>query len=173
MIQMNADRAIRNSLALFLGLAILLAALPLAADQEPDNAAALAGLDSTRTVFLVNKPTAPETARYLKAIQATHESLIKQGVTPTTVIVFLGIPVQFITTAPAASIAAEQHEALESIAESTRKLAELGIRMEVCSAATKHFGVDNATLLPGMHAVGNGFISLIGWQSQGFVPMTF
>lgn len=45
--------------------------------------------------------------------------------------------------------------------------------MEVCGAATKHFGVDNASIPEEMTVVGNGFISLIGWQTQGYVPMTF
>ena len=168
-------RAIRLSMAAWMGLGILSAALPVAAEaeREPDNAAALAGLQSTRSVFLVNKATAPETGRYLKGILATHEGLVKQGVAPTTVLVFLGRPVQFITTTPKESIAAEEQEALESIAATARDLKALGVRMEVCSAATKHFGVDNDSLLPGMDAVGNGFISLIGWQSKGYVPMTF
>lgn len=141
--------------------------------SPPSDAAALEGLESVRTVFLVNKATAGETARYLRGIRATHESLKKQDVTPDTVIVFLGPPVQFITTAPVAAIAEENSAALESIAETASELKSLGVRMEVCAAATKHFGVDNATLLPGMEAVGNGFISLIGWQSKGYVPMTF
>jgi intracellular sulfur oxidation DsrE/DsrF family protein len=99
--------------------------------------------------------------------------LAKQGVAPTTVLVFLGKPVQYITTEPEDSIAAQQQEALDSMAATSKELQELGVRMEVCGSATKHFGVDNASLLPGMDAVGNGFISLIGWQTKGYVPMTF
>ena len=142
-------------------------------ETRPNDAAALEGLESVRTVFLVNKATAGETARYLRGIRATHESLKEQNVTPSTVVVFLGPPVQFITTAPAVAVAAENSRALESIAETTSDLETLGVRMEVCAAATKHFGVDNDSLLPGMEAVGNGFISMIGWQSKDYVPMTF
>lgn len=40
--------------------------------------------------------------------------------------------------------------------------------MEVCAVATRVFGVDNDAILPGMHVVGDGFVSLIGWQSQGY-----
>jgi intracellular sulfur oxidation DsrE/DsrF family protein len=60
------------------------------------------------------------------------------------------------------------------IASSSAFAAEsLGVQMEVCGAATKHFGVDNASIPEEMTVVGNGFISLIGWQTQGYVPMTF
>jgi intracellular sulfur oxidation DsrE/DsrF family protein len=79
----------------------------------------------------------------------------------------------FTTTEPGESIGAESQEALASLASTTAELKELGVRMEVCSAATKHFEVDNASLLPVMDVVGNGFISLIGWQSKGYVSMTF
>jgi hypothetical protein len=34
--------------------------------------------------------------------------------------------------------------------------------------ATRVFGVDNAGLLPQLQLVGDGFISLIGYQSQGY-----
>ncbi|ODU00321.1 MAG: hypothetical protein ABS89_09155 [Thiobacillus sp. SCN 63-1177] len=46
-------------------------------------------------------------------------------------------------------------------------------RHEVCAVATRVFNVDNATILPGMQLVGDGFISLIGWQTQGYklVPL--
>ena len=165
-------RIAATSILLSIGSVILATAAP-ATDLEPNDAAALAGLDSTKSVFLINKATAAETARYLKGIRATHVSLAKQGVAPTTVLVFLGKPVQYITTEPDKTIAAEQEDALSSIAATAKELKELGVRMEVCSAATKHFGVDNASLLPEMDVVGNGFISLIGWQSKGYVPMTF
>ena len=47
-------------------------------------------------------------------------------------------------------------------------LAALGIKQEVCAVATRVFGVDNKTVIPGLTLVGDGFISLIGYQSQGY-----
>jgi intracellular sulfur oxidation DsrE/DsrF family protein len=38
----------------------------------------------------------------------------------------------------------------------------------VCSIATKVFGIDNATLFPEMTVIGDGFVSLIGYQAQGY-----
>jgi len=48
------------------------------------------------------------------------------------------------------------------------KLAEFGIRQEVCAVATRVFGINNKTILPGLTLVGDGFISLIGYQAQGY-----
>jgi hypothetical protein len=38
----------------------------------------------------------------------------------------------------------------------------------VCSVATRVFGIDNNTILSGMKPVSDGFISLIGYQAQGY-----
>ncbi len=146
---------------------------PANADEPAGEVAALAGLSSVKAVFLVNRDSAAATARYLKGIQATLGQIAGEGVETSAVLVFLGKPVQFITTEPAEKIAAEHKEELASIAQSVAALQALGVRMEVCTAATRHFGVDDATLLPGMLPVANGLVSMIGWQSRGYVPMTF
>ncbi|MEW8341799.1 MAG: hypothetical protein AB2708_18285 [Candidatus Thiodiazotropha taylori] len=39
--------------------------------------------------------------------------------------------------------------------------------MEVCAIANRVFKVENEDVLPQMEVVGDGFISLIGWQTQG------
>jgi len=166
---------------LLLSAALLSAASPAfsadaakAAPEKPlGNAAALAGVEEAKTVFLVKLDSASRTAGFLKAIRGTHKGLIEQGVDSKTVVVFLGPVVQFLTTEPDAEIAKEEGESLQSIAETAAELKSLGVQMEVCGAATKHFGVENETVLDEMNVVGNGFISLIGWQSQGYVPMTF
>ena len=162
---------IRSSLLAF---TLMLTAWGLPAASRADEAqAALEGLDAVKAVFLVNKGSPAATARYLKGVQATLGMLAEEGVKPSAVLVFLGKPVQYITTRPDETIAAEHGKELTSIAETIASLQSQGARMEVCTAATRHFGVDDATLLPGMFTVPNGLVSLIGWQTKGYVPMTF
>lgn len=57
---------------------------------------------------------------------------------------------------------------LPDIESNIAKLAAFGIKQEICAVATRVFGVDNTTLLPGLSLVGDGFISLIGYQAQGY-----
>ena len=135
--------------------------------------AALDGVKEAKTVFLVKKDSAASTAGFLKAIRGTHQGILDQGVASDVVVVFLGPAVQYLSTEPSDELAKEHGDSLQSIVETAAALKELGVRMEVCGAATKHFGVDNSTILDEMDVVDNGFISLIGWQSQGHVPMTF
>ena len=82
-------------------------------------------------------------------------------------LVFIGETVKYLSTNPDDLLAMEYEDQLASIAESSRALKKLGVRMEVCAVATRVFGVDNDTVLPEMDVVGDGFISLIGWQTQG------
>lgn len=137
---------------------------------EPiSDSAALNGVKEAKAVFLVDIGNAKKTALYLDIIgDSTHARLERQGVKPDFVLVFIGPTVKFITTKPEDEIALEFEDELKSIASSVKRLDDLGVRMEVCSVATEVFGIRNETLLPEMDLVGDGFVSVIGWQAQGY-----
>ena len=145
----------------------LLAAMPVQAEKTIDDSAALNGVKETSSVFLIDFTNPKKTAFYMDIILGTHEGLVRQGVKPDMVLVFIGETVKYLSTSPDDLLAMEYEDQLASIAESSRALKERGVRMEVCAVATRVFGVDNDTILPEMEVVGDGFISLIGWQTQG------
>ena len=145
----------------------LLAPWSALAEKAIDDSAALNGVRETRSVFLIDFTNPRKTAFYLDVIRGTHAGLVRQGVKPNMVLVFIGETVKYLTTEPDDLLAMEFGDELASIAESSRAFKQLGVRMEVCAVATRVFGVDNATVLPEMEVVGDGFISLIGWQTQG------
>lgn len=143
--------------------------LPAQAASSPINdAAALQGVKEGKGVFLIDFSDAKKTAFYLEIIKGTHAGLIRQGVKPSFVIVYIGPTVRFLTTAPDGELELEQGDALKAIAERVKELDQLGVRQEICAIATKVFKVPNETVLPGLTLVGDGFISLIGWQTQGY-----
>lgn len=137
-----------------------------------NDSAALKGYHASKLpakgVFLIDFTNPQKTAFYLDIILGTHKGFVDQGVKPDLVLVFIGETVKYLTSKPDEVLEMEAEESLESIRQSVAKLHELGVRMEVCAVATKVFKVDNATIHPGMEIVGDGFISLIGWQSQGY-----
>jgi len=47
-----------------------------------------------------------------------------------------------------------------------------GVKLEVCLYAAKVMGVDPATIMPEIDQVGNGFISVAGYQAQGYSVVT-
>lgn len=143
--------------------------LPAQAATAPINdAAALQGVKEGKGVFLIDFSDAKKTAFYLEIIKGTHAGMTRQGVKPSFVIVYIGPTVRFLTTAPDDELELEQGDALKAIAERVKELDQLGVRQEICAIATRVFKVPNETVLPGLTLVGDGFISLIGWQTQGY-----
>jgi intracellular sulfur oxidation DsrE/DsrF family protein len=145
----------------------------LALSAPIDDSHALQGVKQGKGVFLIDFADPKKTAFYLDIIKGTHDGMLQQGVQPDFVIVYIGPTVRFLTTAPEDELALEHEDSLKSIARHVKELADMGVRHEVCAVATRVFKVNNATILPGMHLVGDGFISLIGWQTQGYklVPL--
>jgi intracellular sulfur oxidation DsrE/DsrF family protein len=133
-----------------------------------DDAAALKGIEQGRGLFLVDLADPGKTALYLEIIQGTHAGLKRQQVEPDFVVVYIGPTVRLLVTEPADELEMEFEEDLARIRSAVAALAKLGVRQEVCAIATRVFGVDNAGLLPQLQLVGDGFISLIGYQSQGY-----
>lgn len=153
---------------------VLLAVHGLAAAADPiDDRAALRGVKQGKGVFLIDFTEPRKTAFYLDIIRGTHAGMKRQGVKPDLIIVYIGPTVRFLTRTPEEALVIDHDPSLQAIAEHVHALHELGVRQEVCNIATRSFKVDNANLLPGLSVVGDGFISLIGWQSQGYklVPL--
>jgi len=151
----------------FVSIVLLMFSLSLSA-KEINDSAALKDLKIAKSVFLIDFTNPKKTAFYLNIIKGSYDGLVRQNVKPEFVLVFIGKTVEYLTTQPTDELEMEYAEQLHSIAETAKALKALGVRMEVCAVATKVFGIDNATILPSMDVVGDGFISLIGWQNQGY-----
>lgn len=159
--------------AVKLAMAVLFMTLSLGAGVnawagQSNDAAALKGLKQGKGIFLLNVDSPQKAALYLNIINDTHKTMAAQKVKPDFVVVFVGATVRFLTTAPDAELAATQKEALASIAVSIKGLKEKGVKLEICEIATDFFKVSNDKLLPELKLIGNGFTSLIGYQSKGY-----
>jgi intracellular sulfur oxidation DsrE/DsrF family protein len=156
------------------GLALLaslsLGAIPVQAAGKPDDAKALEGVEQGRVVFDINISEPKKLPLYLMVIDETISDLERQGVKPEVILAFRGKAVTLVSTDREA-IELTDLEHLEKAAAQLEALQKRGVRMEACSVATRLFGVDNATLLPGIEPVGNTFVSLIGYQAQGYATI--
>ncbi|MDY0137929.1 MAG: DsrE family protein [Thiomicrospira sp.] len=161
---------INRSLSLVLSLGCLLFALPQAYAQTStlNNNAALQGLEQISVVYDVRKSNPQALLAYLGFIETNRLYLEQAGVKPQQRIVFISESLKFITTAPAEMVALEHEETLAKIAKQVAKLHSLGVKMEACGTAAAFFKVDVDTLLPGIQPVRSGFLSLMGWQAQGY-----
>lgn len=154
---------------LFTVLMLLLASTTVQAGKVVINdAAALGDLKTGKGVFLVDIGDAKKLNFYLEVIQGTYKGMKDQGVDPDFILVFIGPSVKYLSTLPSAETEQAAGGVLMEIESKVEALATLGVKQEVCAVATRVFGIDNKTLLPGLTLVGDGFISLIGYQSQGY-----
>ncbi len=151
--------------AVLMGL-IVAAALTMAADK-PNDADALKGVSKGKVLFDVNMAEPKKMTLYLMVIQETVDDLRRQGVKPDVILAFRGLSVKLINKNREAWDLTE-FDHLDKIAVQLADLQKEGVRMEACSVATRLFGVKNTNLLDGVKPVGNTFVSLAGYQAQGY-----
>ena len=133
-----------------------------------NDAAALGDMKTGKGVFLVDIGDAKKLNFYLEVIQGTYKGMKEQGVEPDFVLVYIGPSVKYLSTSPSAEVEKSAGGVLLDIESNVEALAGLGVRQEICAVATRVFGIDDKSVLPGLTLVGDGFISLIGYQAQGY-----
>ena len=137
------------------------------AADTPDDTDALKGVTNGKVIFDINMAEPKKMTLYLKVIDQTVDDLVKQGVEPDVILAFRGKSVQLISK-DRERMELTDFEHLDKIEQQLTNLQNKGVRMEACSVATKLFRVDNDTLLDGIKPVGNTFVSLTGYQAQGY-----
>jgi len=145
----------------------LLFASNVIAETAPDDSAALKGVKTGKVIFDINMTEPKKMTLYLMVIRQTVDDLKRQGVEPDVILAFRGLSVRLISK-DREQFELEEYMHLDKIAEQIADLKTQGVRMEACSVATRLFQIDNDTLLDGIQPVGNTFVSLTGYQAQGY-----
>jgi intracellular sulfur oxidation DsrE/DsrF family protein len=137
--------------------------------ESPQDRAALSGLSEVKVAFDLQNGNSGALLKQLEVIEETRQSLIKQGVKPDFVITFRGPATKLVQT-DQSQIAAEDRENATKVAEkvSALKTAEGVASMEQCAIAVRLAGTKPGNVLPAIKVVGNGFISLMGYQAKGY-----
>lgn len=130
---------------------------------------ALKDVKSIKAVFdfRIGKPESA--VMLLDLIRDTYKEENIRNVTdkPEFVVVFLGPAVKLIST-QTEGFSDEEKELVGNVANTIKEMANEGIGLEICVFAAHVLGVDPATVLPEIKQVGNGWISLIGYQAKGY-----
>ena len=150
-------------------LCIVLIAIPAMSDEYP----ALKGVKGVKTVFDVSQGS-PQVANVVFwAIRNVQEDKSTRSLSepPQVAVVFHGPAVNMIST-DRNGFKDSDNKALDQFANTIREMKNNGARIEVCDYALKVMGVDPATILPEVDHVGNGFISIAGYQAQGYSTIT-
>ncbi len=146
---------------------VILLSQNLLAAGQPDDSDALKGVTKGKVIFDINMVEPKKMTLYLMVIKQTVEDLKRQRVEPDVILAFRGLSVRLISK-DREQMELTDFENLDKIAGQLADLQQQGVRMEACSVATKLFKVDNNSLLDGIKPVGNTFVSLTGYQAQGY-----
>ena len=133
---------------------------------------AVKGLSSIKIVCDVNVGNPDLLLTRMYFLDTTYSQLLDLGVNPTIVLVFRGKASLFITKNDKYIKAEHRKQRLE-MKGWLEHFNELGITIEQCYIAAKSYKIDTKDFLPQVKIVANGYISLIGYQNQGyaFLPM--
>lgn len=157
-----------TSKTIFWLLLLLTSQLAVAANPVINDSASLADLKVGKGVFLVDIGDPKKLNFYLEVIQGTYKGMKAQGVEPDFILVYIGPSVKYLTTSPSAETEEEAGGLMLDLESNVEKLSHLGVRQEICAVATRVFGIDNSSIFSGLSLVADGFVSLIGYQAQGY-----
>lgn len=163
-----SDRKLLRRLGTLISLVVFLAisALPVAAG-EYDNA--LKGVKGVKVVFDVGLGEPKVANAVFWAVKNSYEDKTVQELPekPWMAMVFHGPAVKLLAKDTSGFPEGARGE-IAKFQEMLRQLKKDGVKLEVCLYAAKVMGVDPATIMPEIDQVGNGFISVIGYQAQGY-----
>jgi uncharacterized protein len=130
---------------------------------------ALRDVKGLKAVFEVSQGSPKKSNLVFWAVKNVYEDETTKSLPEKTkvAIVFHGEAVKLIST-DRSNFAEKDFGELDKFHEMIRQLKKDGVKLEVCLYAVKLFGIDPATILPEIDQVGNGFISVIGYQAQGY-----
>ncbi|MGE5088224.1 MAG: hypothetical protein ACM3QY_03780 [Candidatus Levyibacteriota bacterium] len=137
--------------------------------QAADDKAALTGLKEVKVAFDLKEGDAKGLLNRLDIIDETRQSLIKQGVDPHFVLAFRGPATKLVQTDTTKIKPAD----LPMAAKVANKIKEMSAAhgvdgFEQCAVAVREQGTSVEKVLPQIHVVGNGFISLMAYQAKGY-----
>lgn len=129
----------------------------------------LKGVEGLKITYDVRSNSPKKTALFLKLIHQTYKHTDLDGMpeAPEFVVVFNGESVTLISE-DHDRFPRESRVHLEEIAERVKSMAAEGIRMEGCLTAAEIFSVDPKLFHDEIHGINNAWISISGYQAQGF-----
>jgi len=131
--------------------------------------AALKNVNGVNTVFDVTQESPKVANIVFWAVRDVYqnESVSALPKPPRTAVVFHGPAVKLIST-DRKGFKPEEVAEVDKFADTIRQMKKEGVTFEICDYAAKVMGVDPATIMPEIDHVGNGFVSVAGYQAQGY-----
>lgn len=135
--------------------------------DKPHDAAALNNINEGKVVWDVTVGNPNKLLVVLNVIKQTYDDLKNQNVSPEMVFAFRGPVLRLLSSE--SEIPLDQEQAREQVIAVLQELSQKpGVKMESCSIASRLMGINNESYISEVEPVGNTFVSLIGYQKQGY-----
>jgi len=128
---------------------------------------ALRDLKAAKGVFMLDLKDPGRMAHVLKTIEETGEGMAKQNVKSELVVVVIGPSVAFLTR-DRRGVSYMDQRPVSEVQGAIGKLHKAGVRIDACGIAMRGMDIAPDMLIPEVTPVGNGYISAIGYQMQGY-----
>jgi len=155
-----------HAVGLVFAVAFLLLSSPVLA---ADYGNALKGVKNYDVVFQVTQGNPKVANLVFWAVRNAYEVDEVKSITkkPNVAVVFHGPAVKLLSSNRAPFDDAEWAE-VEKFQQTLGQMKKDGVKLEVCLYAAKVLGVDKKTIIPAVDQVGNGFVSVVGYQMQDY-----
>lgn len=132
----------------------------------------LQGLSEVRIVCDVNVGDPELLLSRMHLLDETYSQLLDRNIKPIIVVAFRGQASRFITIGEK-YVTPEKRETQREMKGWITHFARLGFTLEQCAFAAKILKIEKTDFLPEVTVVENGFLSIIGYQNQGYalLPM--
>ncbi len=139
--------------------------------SAPDDREALRDVSVGRILWDVTLGDPQLLLGRLGVIEQTYHDMVRQRVAPEMIFAFRGGAVRLLA-ADLETLAPEQRDVAAQVQSRLRALVQLdGVRMESCYIAMQRVPLEPADLMDGVAAVGNTFLSAMGYGQKGFVSI--
>jgi uncharacterized protein len=130
---------------------------------------AMQGAESANAVFDFRVADAKSALGHLDLIHTMlkEPNMMIDGGPPEIVVVFIGPSVRLISTDEFGPEQNQQKE-LDAVAGKIAAMNKDGINFEICMTSAHALNIDPESILPEINKVDNGWISLIGYQHNGY-----
>jgi len=134
-----------------------------------DYGSAIRGITAYNAVYQFTSGDPGVANRVFWAVKNSYDdqAVRELGIVPRIVVVFHG-PVVTLLSTNLAIFPDEVRTEVEQFQTTIRQMKLDGVTFEICLYAVRMAGVDETTILPEIDPVDNGFVSLIGYQMQGY-----
>jgi intracellular sulfur oxidation DsrE/DsrF family protein len=165
---MNNKNRLIHRIAFVLGAMFFLSGAHAAPpDAGLKDSEALRDLKVAKGVFMLDLKDPGRMAHVLKVVEETRESIARQNVKPELIVVVIGPSVAFLTR-DRRGISYLDQRPVSEIQGLIGKLNKSGVRVEACGIALRGMDIAPGMLIPEATPVGDGYISAIGYQAQGY-----